>query len=384
MKYRRPEYYNDFSCVADQCPDTCCAGWQIGIDEDSLEMYSNVKGDFGTRLLNSIDWRTGMFEQYNKRCSFLNDRNLCDLYTELGPDALCDTCKNYPRHMEEFEGVREYSLSLSCPIAAKMILSDKVPMRFVGEEDDLEENYEDYEEFDFMLYEHLEQMRELIFRTVQNREMDIEMRMLAILRFSDAFQKALEEGMMFQFDMEQELEKAIRAGCGAQSGSRRASIKEMWKDLQKLEVLREEWADMVKSLDAIFCSMDEAAYTEARTEFRAFLEAKAEKEESWNLYKEQLLMFYLYTYFCGAVYDDMVCTKTVLAVFGVIWIDELLFAKWLQQGKMLAFADVEEIAYRYAREIEHSDENLNLLEDIFWDNELYQPEALAAVLVESM
>ena len=82
MKYRKPTYYHEFSCVADKCPDTCCAGWQICIDEDSLERYSKVRGDFGNRLLNSIDWRTGMFEQYQKRCSFLNDSNLCDLYTE--------------------------------------------------------------------------------------------------------------------------------------------------------------------------------------------------------------------------------------------------------------------------------------------------------------
>ena len=90
MYYRKPHYYDKFSCTAAQCPDTCCAGWQIVIDENSLEKYSNVSGDFGIRLLNSIDWGEGVFEQYHKRCSFLNAENLCDIYKELGADALCD------------------------------------------------------------------------------------------------------------------------------------------------------------------------------------------------------------------------------------------------------------------------------------------------------
>ena len=35
----------------------------------------------------------------------------------------CKTCRQYPRHEEEYENVRELSLSLSCPEAARMILS---------------------------------------------------------------------------------------------------------------------------------------------------------------------------------------------------------------------------------------------------------------------
>ncbi|MEI3218527.1 MAG: flagellin lysine-N-methylase [Lachnoclostridium sp.] len=64
-----------------------------------------------------------MFRQDSeKRCAFLNDDNLCDLYTELGKDSLCKTCSPYPRHVEEFEGVREITLSVSCPEVAKILL----------------------------------------------------------------------------------------------------------------------------------------------------------------------------------------------------------------------------------------------------------------------
>ena len=88
MRYLKPHFYDQFVCTAGDCPDTCCAGWQIVIDEDSLERYGNEKSEFGKRLRNSIDWEEECFYQNNRRCAFLNDENLCDLYKELGPDSL--------------------------------------------------------------------------------------------------------------------------------------------------------------------------------------------------------------------------------------------------------------------------------------------------------
>ena len=125
MRYVKPHFYDSFVCTAGDCPDTCCAGWQIMIDEESLERYENEPGEFGKILRNSIDWEEECFYQNNRRCadktiikmwfyishyflsfslSFLNDENLCDLYKALGPDALCDTCRMYPRHTEEHRG----------------------------------------------------------------------------------------------------------------------------------------------------------------------------------------------------------------------------------------------------------------------------------------
>ena len=84
MRYLKPHFYDQFTCTAGDCPDTCCAGWQIVIDEDSLERYGKEQGEFGKRLRNSIDWEEECFYQKNRRCAFLNDENLCDLYKALG------------------------------------------------------------------------------------------------------------------------------------------------------------------------------------------------------------------------------------------------------------------------------------------------------------
>ena len=80
MLYCKTDLYDGFSCIAGDCPDTCCAGWQIVIDEESLERYEAVPGDFGRRLRASIDDEEGIFcQSEDRRCAFLNDQDLCDI-----------------------------------------------------------------------------------------------------------------------------------------------------------------------------------------------------------------------------------------------------------------------------------------------------------------
>ena len=377
MYYRKPHYYDKFSCTAEQCPDTCCAGWQIVIDENSLEKYSNVSGDFGIRLLNSIDWGEGVFEQYHKRCSFLNAENLCDIYKELGADALCDTCRLYPRHIEEFENLREFSLSLSCPVAAKMILECQEPVKFLEEEDEKEECEEDFEDFDFLLFDCLLEVREKLFSIVQNRTIPIEKRMYCVLKTAKNLQEALEEGEFFERDFISETELYLQESAEEFSVSHYEIVQAIRKDLLRLEVLREEWKTNLEAAESLF-QKGEAWYTEKRKKYKAEIKNTIGQKQ-WDIYKEQLLMFFLYTYFCGAVYDDMIYSKGVLSVISVFWIEEITFWNWTAQEGKIEEKNLLETAYRYAREIEHSDENLNLLEEIFDADKQYKPEALKSI-----
>ena len=111
MQFTIPHYYNKFRCVAGKCQDTCCAGWAIMIDDLTKRRYQMRKDALGRRLHHSIDWKDSSFKQRGRRCAFLNKDNLCDIYREAGPGMLCKTCRDYPRHREEYEGVREISLS---------------------------------------------------------------------------------------------------------------------------------------------------------------------------------------------------------------------------------------------------------------------------------
>ena len=91
----------------------------------------------------------------------------------------------------------------------------------------------------------------------------------------------------------------------------------------------------------------------------------------WENYQEQLLIFFLYTYFCGAVYDDCIFSKAALAVFSVAFLQEFVMCSWFLADKYIDKQECVRLAYRYAREVEHSDENLNLLEE--WLLEQMQP-----------
>ena len=74
-------------------------------------------------------------------------------------------------------------------------------------------------------------------------------------------------------------------------------------------------------------------------------------------------MFFVYTYFCGAVYDDMIYTKIALSVFSVVWIQEFFMALWAEKQGQIGMDELIETAYSYAREVEHSDLNLDILEE---------------------
>ena len=191
MRYVAPDDYSSFRCLADRCPDTCCRGWQISIDLKSLKKYRKMPGPIGNRVRNSIDWRTRSFLQTEDGCAMLGDEGLCDLQLEAGEAALCDTCRRYPRHEEEYDHVRELSLSLSCPAAAKRILWRETPMSFVEWETDEED---DFEEFDQVLFEQLRGLRRTMTEIAQNRELALEERLRRIYVLGKTSQAFLEAG----------------------------------------------------------------------------------------------------------------------------------------------------------------------------------------------
>ena len=133
-----------------------------------------------------------MFRQRDGRCAMLDDSGLCDLIREKGEEALCETCRQYPRHVEEFENVREYSLSLSCPVAARMILEETGPFSLLTEDTPEEECFE--EGFDLLLYTRLADAREVLFALLQKRELPFEKRGEICLAFAGDLQECLEAG----------------------------------------------------------------------------------------------------------------------------------------------------------------------------------------------
>ena len=438
MLYTYPHYYKKFQCIASECEDTCCAGWAITIDSKSLEKYRHAKGEMKERLKESVDWKQKCFKQREHRCAFLNDENLCDLYTGMGSDSLCWTCKTYPRHIEVFDGVREVSLCLSCIEAARIILGTKEPVRFLSSENDKEESCED-EEFDFFLYTKLGEARDVIFEILENRGLSSELRMAMCLALAHDLQRRVRDEKLYEVDGLLErysVGNMCRAAQGADAAaidadrtgtvdaasdasrrghagdtvarfcrrlasadleqySRFETASELYTVFEKMEPLDPAWPERRDGMDETLYGAGKEAYEANR---RAFLTANGTRME---LLREQIMIYFVFGYFCGAVYNENPYGKMKLAVAAAILVEEMLMAEWLQEkqqggsvaavpsgirGKVAAEALPEEqivdLVHCFSREVEHSDENRGLLEDELVKREEFSLRALLSAIVE--
>lgn len=364
MIYITPDYYDQFQCAAGNCPDTCCAGWQIGIDEESLEKYKNIQGEYLWKVMACVDWEHEVFRQDKaKRCAFLNADNLCELYQHEGEKSLCKTCRNYPRHIEEFEGTREIILSMSCPIAAQILMEREEPVFFREREDELEET-EDFEEFDLFLCSILEDARKEMFAILQERGIPLRERALLVLAMAHDMQGRINRRDMFacQFVIEkyagERAQKYIHAYAGNFDPAKETELaKTFFERLSELEVLREDWPQVLQQVREVLFS-EKGAYQSVRC---AFAEAHAGNTRI-QIQSEQILVYFLSTYLLGAVYDGKVFAKVQMCVYCTWMIELLWMTRWQINGGAITEQEKTELFYRFCREIEHSDENLLYLD----------------------
>ena len=134
MKIRKPAYFDTFRCIAGACPDSCCKEWDVLVDEDSAAFYRSLPGQLGDRLRAVLKEEDGdtVMTIIDRRCPMWRTDGLCDIQAALGHDALCKTCREFPRLTHDYGDFIEYGLELSCPEAARIILSS--PADWVEEE----------------------------------------------------------------------------------------------------------------------------------------------------------------------------------------------------------------------------------------------------------
>ena len=392
MLYTIPDYYKEFECIADKCEDTCCAGWQIVIDKKTLKKYRKIKGNFRKQILKNVDWFQGTFKQdKDKRCAFLNEKNLCNLYLSQGEEGFCKTCREYPRHAEEFEGVREVTLSISCPEVARILMNRMEPVTFLSYEKEGEEEFEDFDPF---FYSILEDARKEMIAILQNRDLTIVDRILLILGMAHDMQGRMNRQEMFDCSdviHKYTTDKALQFVKNYQQKSNRKQAEAefahtMFQHLYELELLREEWGILLKETEDLLYR-DKESYGKMKEEFQNYLktmevsEKQNNKEANGNtiseneyldintkinisIHLEQLLVYFLFTYFPGAVYDGEIYAKVQLAVYCVWMIWEIWMARWLKNEKNLDLEEMTELVYRFSREVEHSDLNLREIEKI--------------------
>lgn len=144
MEVYFPHYYHSFQCIAGACPDSCCKEWTVDVDPQAAQYYRQLDGALGDRLRQVLtDTPEGtVMTIENGRCPMWRDDGLCRIQAELGHDALCKTCREFPRLTHDYGDFVELGLELSCPAAAQLILNSPGGMLVQAQPGGSEPEYE--------------------------------------------------------------------------------------------------------------------------------------------------------------------------------------------------------------------------------------------------
>lgn len=137
MTYVYPDFYFAFKCISSECKHSCCRGWEIDIDSDSILRYEAVGGELGCRLKKCISAEPTphFILTDDEACPFLGEDGLCSIITELGEDSLCDICAEHPRFYNTYPGRLEAGLGLCCEEASRLLTEGTEPLEFTEETD---------------------------------------------------------------------------------------------------------------------------------------------------------------------------------------------------------------------------------------------------------
>ena len=308
MLVTKPNRDADFRCLASRCPDTCCAGWEIVVDDVSATRFRAMEGELGERMraaLITVDGEAQLRRHADGRCVLLNERNLCDLYAACGEGALCRTCRLHPRFVADYGARREVMPGLSCPAWIETYLLDPEKVTFVTEETDDPISYTD---IDAALFFKLYRARTSALDMVQDRSLTINDRLRRLLTLAA------------------ELDGEREEDCPQKS------ILPSWRrKLLGLEILTPQWRELLRQKGG-------TPYPEA--ELAPLL--------------EKVLVYDVFRFFLRGVYDGRALPWAKYAVFHALVLRDL--SRHCASKKEFC-----EVIRLYSKEIEHNAENIEAL-----------------------
>jgi lysine-N-methylase len=135
-----PEYLQRFTCIADHCEDTCCAGLKVPVDaygrgrmREALAAEGMPLSTFDELVPLSADRsdpEQAAFIQMDAkgRCPFLDEKQLCSVHRKHGSSVLANACAMFPRAVTQFPERREAAGSFACPEIVRLALLTETPL----------------------------------------------------------------------------------------------------------------------------------------------------------------------------------------------------------------------------------------------------------------
>lgn len=415
MLLKTPDYYKDFQCIAGACKDSCCIGWEIDIDEDTKTYYEQVEGSFGDRLRThmvqadqeDIDPQTGLcmtsFElSEGRRCPFLNAENLCDICIELGEEALSEVCTEYPRFTMEYfcdiekpyTLIREKCMALSCEEVGRLVFTREEPVKIETRElpdqewveeaggewesDGEEEENREEARLSWLLL----QVRDYAIQLLQKRNLDLTNRIIVYIDFCSQIQHLLNE------DRENEIPQLIQKWEVRSNSDQKGSFQDQEeidrpgqteRDMREsffarqngydqMEILDEEWRTCLARMREWYANTTESEIWENHTRWKWEVQGREYEQE-------HLLVYFTFRYMMRAVFDRNVLCYAQFAVVSFLTIRDMALVRFANRGHFTV-QDCIDVARIYSKEVEHSEENLDLLRDCFLYDEIFKPEEL--------
>ena len=351
MKLVMPSYCKTFRCIADKCKDNCCIGWEIDIDTSSAEYYENVKGSFGEKLRqNIIKSEVCSFKLKGERCPFLNDNNLCEIIINLGEDKLCQICNDHPRFFEWYSDIKEGGIGLCCEEGARIIVPNKEKFS-TYEELCSDEGCDDYNE---SLYDMLTFARDEIIKTLEDTSVSFKARLCSVINYTCELQSMADN---YQFD-----KKPITALYPAEETT--AQVKDFLECFACLEPIDEHWQ---KYLSNLIDSSD------------TLQKKLLSYDRDFELYLKNIAVYFIWRYFLKGVYDEEFLSKVILMAASCAMI-KLMYINELTLGSPLSDESCSMIAKRYSKEIEYSQDNLDMIYDMVYENPAFSAKNILSIL----
>ncbi len=376
MLHRFPHYYPAFRCIDGACRDNCCrAGWEIDIDPDTLARYRRVPGELGRRLDEQIDssGEAPCFRLDREGvCPFLTREGLCELYLRLGPDALCEICREHPRFHSWHGPFRESGLGLCCEEACRLILTDRAPFALLEQTDpEPEEPAEDP-----LFLSRVEEVRRVCFAVAQDRCRTVRQRMQLLLCLGDELQELIGEGR------EEELIPAAgrytdRSFCDRRLAAlprpapaeQQAVLDALTREFARMERNRPAWGNLVEQLP------EQGNILPRRAAFEAALGPEMAEYE-------RILLYLLYRYLLDCVYDgDLLGNLQVIAAC-LLFLEAAGIFRWQGDGP-LPQEERHTLCREFSQEVEYSDQNLPRLRQWCAEHPALSPEGLLALLADT-
>ena len=230
VNFLQPDYFKEFKCDGQKCNAACCKGWRINIDEDTMIKYQQIESqdkEITSHLKFSEYGDHAVALDQKGHCPFLNDKNLCKLQLKYGEDFLSHTCTNYPRVINKIEDVPvfERALTVSCPVAAELVLLSALPIQF-----NLEKEIDiDISTFNEKMYAppekittYAQQIRMTAIKLLQERTLTIDQRLAVLGVFLDIISETIKAEKFDEIPQVLEMYES--------SGIIYESLQAVWKD----------------------------------------------------------------------------------------------------------------------------------------------------------